>query len=143
MPRWWTKLSPITSAKSVRLFAHHSFKARIANLLILMFAVCVCVISPLPLSPSLYLLGLVISQALRGPLIPQPIFGLFSVTQSGELMRFNSVPFSTKVLFAYAPVFIVFSGKNGKSCSLWRDSLTDKEYRNLLVYLRYSQDKSK
>ncbi len=106
-------------------------------LLVFQFAVCVCIISPLPLAISSYLIGLVITLFLGGSLIPRAISGFFQVTQSGKLTLSNEHYHPSKVLFAYAPLFIVFSDKKGRRWSLWRDSLTEKDYRRFLVYLRY------
>ncbi|WP_432579516.1 protein YgfX [Vibrio sinus] len=107
---------------------------------VIVFAVCACVVSFFPLAPSIYIIGLVLCYARDYECLPKSISGRADISSNGELTLSGNKFVSQKTLFLYAPLFIVFISKHGQKFSLWRDSLSDDEYRKVLVYLRYGRE---
>ncbi len=138
MPLWWIILSPITSAKSVKLLFTPSYTAHVVAagvLLVLMWAVAV---SAIPLVASLWLvISLVTHSSHR--LLPEPLCGEVEIHFDGYLRIKERKLFFQSISDLHAFAFLSFKGK-GRHWLLWRDSCDEITYRQLLVRLKQKQE---
>ncbi len=138
MLQWWIILSPITSAKSVKLLFSPSYSAQVLASVTVLVMTWAVVASPIPLIASVVLLNIIYSRPVS-QFLPEPLVGNVEIDFDGDLciqdkkVQFNSI----SDIYAFA--FISFQGRT-KRWILWRDSCDDVIYRQLLVRLRQKQE---
>ncbi|WP_277422218.1 protein YgfX [Vibrio sinaloensis] len=136
MPQWWIKLSPITSVKSVRFYSGPSLLAKQVNILILVLACLIIILSTIPLTPSALLLAFVVNLFFRHGFLVEAMNGEI-VLKSSQTLEYNqSVCKLRKVIFSVDSVALLLIVGNGQRLVLWRDSLDEASYRHLLVQLK-------
>ncbi|MEZ9229698.1 protein YgfX [Vibrio amylolyticus] len=129
-------MSHITSLRFVNASASTSFYATAINfsLLTLMVVFLVSASLPLLVSSSLIALSLIIFHRYR--FLPEPMVGAIVISDEGVLDYQGSqclVKFSS---FNTAYIGVILTLTDNRRLILWRDSVTDDEYRKLLVQLR-------
>lgn len=136
MHLWLIKLSPTTSAKCVRLFLTNSTFARLANILFLILVSVLIVVSELPLIVTLPLLAFAVYVLSHRDCFAQALTGDVKFHSRSEFES-SGVRYSIKtVLFLLMPMVLVIVRQDNRRVLLWRDSLSDNQYRQLVVMLK-------
>ncbi len=132
MRPWWTKSSPITSVKCVKLSVQTSKFQNVANGLVVIVATLALVLLPLSIITVPILL---FSFFIAGKsFFPKPLLG------SVQLSLFSSSPnhlHVTKVHALFRYRFIVVEIENIGRRVLWRDSVSDDDYRHFLRQVHF------
>ncbi|RTZ15937.1 hypothetical protein EJ063_09135 [Vibrio aquaticus] len=139
MPLWLIKLSPTTSAKCVRLFLTQSYFARLANIFLFILASSLVLLSELPLAAAIPLIAIVFQLSIHQGVFAQALVGDVQF-HSCSSYEFGDERYSIKtVLFLLMPVVLVIVTQDNRRVLLWRDSLPDDQYRQLVVMLKREQ----
>ncbi|MGC9460376.1 protein YgfX [Vibrio genomosp. F10] len=127
---------PITSQKFVNATAKPSFYALAINTIFLLLMAWLVIISSIPLVLTFILLLSLILVFWHSGFMPRSIRGEFRLSEHGVLEYQQK-----KYLIRYAVLNVAFVGvvlhfADNQRFLLWRDSVSDDEYRKLLVEIR-------
>ncbi|WP_367303162.1 protein YgfX [Vibrio coralliilyticus] len=127
---------PTTSVKCVRLFASTSFVSQQANISFLMLACCFLITSELPLTATVFTVALLLKYHSKTNWLAEPIQGrlVFSSANSCEVDG-EPIEIQRSVL-SLAGFGILIWLKGGGKRMIWRDSVKEEHYRQLLVMLK-------
>ncbi|CAM3143946.1 hypothetical protein VINE108274_19705 [Vibrio neptunius] len=136
MPLWSTRLLPTTSVKCVRLLASTSFVSQQVNFGLLMLACCFLIASELPLIPTIFTVMLILKYHSQTNWLVEPMQGrlVFSSAKSCEIDN-ESMEIQRSVL-SLAVFGVLIWSKSGSKHIIWRDSVSEEHYRQLLVMLK-------
>ncbi|WP_354668159.1 protein YgfX [Vibrio hepatarius] len=130
---------PTTSAKCVRLLALTSFFSCQANISVLILACCCFVVSDMPLTITFCLINLVYKHHLLSSWLTQSIKGQLILSSSG-LCEFNGERVRIKKhIMSLSGFGVLLRFDSGDRYILWRDSVSDRHYRQFLMFLRREQ----
>lgn len=135
MPLWSIKLSLTISARFVNFFSTPSFKALIARLAFLQFAISALTTNAFPAVVSLLLLCFLLNLLVLHPIFPEPLYGVISITSTQIQIGQELYPYTNSDV-SFRAWLIIFKLASGKRMCLWRDSVSENDYRSLLVMLR-------
>ncbi|WP_367302336.1 protein YgfX [Vibrio coralliilyticus] len=127
---------PTTSVKCVRLFASTSFVSQQANISFLMLACCFLITSELPLTATVFMVALLLKYHSQTNWFAEPMQGglVFSSADSCE-MDGEPIEIQRSIL-SLAWFGILIWPKVGRKRIIWRDSVKEEHYRQLLVMLK-------
>jgi hypothetical protein len=129
-------LSLTTSAKCVNLSLTPSIIAIQANALTLVLAFLVITFSTLPLAASFYLLLLLYKQARSAPVLIESLQDNVSFASATQYESDSGRYRVDKVLFTLLPIGLVIIHQDKQKVMLWRDSVSEEKYRELVVMLK-------
>jgi hypothetical protein len=129
-------LSPITSAKCVKVTLAPSFIASQANALLLVLAFSIAILSSLPLVATVYLVYLLFKQDRCEPLLLESLQGEVNFVSATQYQLADGLHNIRKVVFTLLPVGLLILHKDSHRVMLWRDSLPEAKYRELVVMLK-------
>ncbi|MCK6264752.1 hypothetical protein KP803_15855 [Vibrio sp. ZSDE26] len=129
-------MSRTTYQRSVNATVKPSQTARIINTILLLLMMCFLFSTSLPF---IVILGLILFSSylyFQCGFLPTAIVGHVIVSETGEL-KLNQERFSTKYsVFSMDFLGVIIGFENNHRRILWRDSVTDEEYRTLIVQLK-------
>ncbi|MGD8115881.1 hypothetical protein [Vibrio sp. TRT 29B02] len=99
-------------------------------------AFSIITLSTLPLAPSFLLLFVLFKHAKAEPLLIKSLrdeVSFFSATQYQSTRGRHKIK---KVMFTFLPIGLVIIHRNEERVMLWRDSVTEAKYRELVVMLK-------
>ncbi len=137
---WWTRLSLITSAKSVRLKLGYSLSARIVAWQLRMLLIWAVVVSPIPLTASFVILCFLLASPLE-VWLPECFEQSIDIDFSGMIRHLDQERHYHRVCVVYRSWFLRFYTTEGVLL-LWRDSCAEADYRQLLVRLQRESNQS-
>ena len=133
---WSIRLSLITSVKCVRAYLTRSYLSLLANSFILVLASSFIILSDLPLPAVFPCLYLLLSVAVKSGFFTSSLLGEVTFLSANEYQRDNSRIIIKHVVFALSPIALLITHDDNSRVLLWRDSLNDKQYRDLIVMLK-------
>ncbi|WP_244230774.1 protein YgfX [Vibrio ouci] len=129
-------MSLITSVKCARFRLTHSYLSLLANYLILVLASSFVILSDLPLVavfPSIYLLMTV---TIKSGFFASALLGDVTFLSAQEYQLDRSLIPIKRVVFALSPAALLIVHDDNSRVLLWRDSMSEKQYRDLIVMLK-------
>lgn len=133
---WSIRLSLITSVKCARFRLTRSYLSLLANYFILVLASSFIILSDLPLValfPCLYLLTTV---TVKSGFLASALLGDVTFLSAQEYQLGGSLIPIKRVIFALSPVVLLIIHDDNSRVLLWRDSLSENQYRDLIVMLK-------
>ena len=132
-------MSLTTSAKYVRFVLSSSRYAIIADFIIVFGVMMGVLLSNIPLVASLVLLSLCVVQLICSEILIKPLYGAIVFGIKQELHTENK-KYKVKKIFFSARSIALIVVCDGDKLILWRDSITERDYRRLICFLRGSYD---
>jgi len=133
---WSIRLSLITSVKCARFHLTRSYLSLLANYFILVLASSFILLSDLPLVavfPSIYLLMTV---TIKSGFFASALLGDVTFLSAQEYQLDRSLIPIKRVVFTLSPAALLIIHDDNSRVLLWRDSLSEKQYRDLIVMLK-------
>lgn len=141
MLRWWIKLSPTTSAKSVNLTLSPSITAQVIHIIFLILMTWAVTLSDIPIVLSIYLLLMIAKRCFEHGSVVPASQGRWYVHCDGTVRSESRKTQLRRADISAFPLKVSFTLGSGDSVSVWRDSCSDQQYRQLVVVLRQWQMK--
>ncbi|OIQ24314.1 protein YgfX [uncultured Vibrio sp.] len=129
-------MSHTTSQRFVNASVNPSFNASAINFSLLLLMVMFLINSSLSLfaSSALILFSLMVFHRYR--FLPEPLLGAITISREGALEYQGKKHLIQCASFNTAFIGVILTCADNRRLMLWRDSVTDDEYRRLLVQLR-------
>lgn len=136
MRLWWIRLSPIISVKSAKTELAYSNLALQANIIVMVLACVVIILSDLPLLASALVIYLLIRYVGRGSLLVPAMRGELILASDGSLTFCQERLAVRKIVFTLDELCLLLLLKDGRRFLLWRDSMSDSQYRHIVATLK-------
>lgn len=136
MHQWSIKLSRITSAKFVNLTVYTSLIAQVSNQFLLHGLIWAVICTDIPLVLSTYLLLLIVKYQSLGNFVHPAAQGDWYFHRDGVVRNAFQTSLLSKADISAASLKVSFELESGERGTIWRDSCTDEQYRQLCLILR-------
>ena len=104
--------------------------------MLLVLAFSIAILSSLPLVATVYLVYLLFKQDRCEPLLLESLQGEVNFVSATQYQLADGLHNIRKVVFTLLPVGLLILHKDNHRVMLWRDSLPEAKYRELVVMLK-------
>ncbi|MGR5134178.1 protein YgfX [Vibrio alfacsensis] len=129
-------MSRTTSAKFVNLTVYTSLTAQVFNQLLLHGLTWAVICSDIPLVLSTYLLLMIVKCQVQGRFVLPANQGNWFFHRDGVVRSDDQTSLLTQADVSVSGIKVSFELESGERGTIWRDSCTDVQYRQLCLILR-------